>query len=95
MANCKYLLFAPDVAEQFHSTSSLTRYFDIWRSRYLRARQMAQFAELVTRKGKVARERRAFVCWKLCIYLYVWCVGGWCVYGVYYVCGMCGLCTCM
>ena len=80
-----YLPFVSGEAENFRTTLSLTRYFDTWSVRYLRARQVAQFAELVTRKGIIARERRAFVYWKLCILVCV-CVVCVCMWGYVCVC---------
>ena len=51
---------------------------------------MAKFAEEVLKKGQMARKRRMFACWKLCIHLCVLC--GVCV--CVCVCVLCGMVWC-
>ena len=54
------------MALEFHHSCIVSRTFQRWRDSYERSVEMAQFQELVTEKGAMAKTRRAFLHWKKC-----------------------------
>ena len=56
-----------DVASKHHSLVLVSKVIGCWKSRYVRARQLADFQELVSVKGQLALLRRTLWKWKFCI----------------------------
>lgn len=54
------------VASEHHNLVVTMKTFSCWKRRHLRARQLADFHELVSVKGKLATLRRAVWQWKFC-----------------------------
>ena len=59
------------VAGEHHNLVLATRTFGHWKQQYTQARQLADFEELVSIKGRLATLRRAVGAWKLCILPYL------------------------
>ena len=55
------------VASEHYNLVLAVKVFGCWKSRYIRARQLADFQELVSVKGQLAILRRAMWRWKFCI----------------------------
>lgn len=55
------------VASEHHSLVLVSKLFVCWKSRYIRARQLADFQELVSVTGQSALLRRTLCKWKFCI----------------------------
>ena len=55
------------IASEHHNLMLAVKTFSCWKDRYFRARQLAEFQELVYVKGQLATLRRALWKWKFCI----------------------------
>ena len=55
------------VASEHHNLVLMVKVFGRWKSRFVRARQLADFQESIAIKGQLAILRRAMWKWKFCI----------------------------
>lgn len=58
-----------DMASEQYNLVLAVKVFGSWKSRYIRARQLADFQELVSVKAQLAILRRVVWRWKFCIQL--------------------------
>lgn len=58
------------VASEHHNLVLTVKVFGCWKSRFIRARQLADFQELIAVRGRLAILRRAIGKWKFCILNY-------------------------